>query len=144
MPVTHVSNAAAQASVNAVLGLLDAGAGPGYIELYDLTGAAPASVDDAVVGTLLGVLFLSDPAFTAATDGTGKATANADAISNDAAANNNGTADWFRAFDSDANAVIDGDAGLAGATPALVLDDETVVTNNIIAISSWAFEQPES
>lgn len=144
MPITKVSNAAAQASVNAVTGLLDAGAGPGYIEIYDLTAAAPATVDDAITGTLLAVLFLTDPAFAAATDGTGKATAAAAAISNDAAANNDGTADYFRAYDSNGVAVIDGDAGLAGATPALVLDDETIVTNNIVAISSWNFEQSET
>jgi len=136
--------AGAQAAIDALVALLNAGSGQatGKIEIYDLTAGAPADPDDAIVGTLLGTLLLTNPAFNAAAPDTQKAVAAADTISNEDAAVADGTADWFRAYDRDGNAVIDGDVGTT--TQALVLDDDTIVTNNIIAVSSWNVELPQA
>lgn len=138
--VTRVSNAAAIASVNAVTALLDAGAGPGYIEIR--TGAIPADVSQAATGTLLGTLPLSATAFAAATDAVGKASAAAGAITQDASADAAGTAGWFRAYDGDGVAVIDGDVSTSGA--ALNLNNINIALNDTLDISSWLFEQSET
>ncbi len=130
---TRISNAAAIVATDVLVALLDAGAGAGYIEIR--TGTQPADLSVAASGTLLGTLTLSDPAFGAAADDTQKATATANSITGDTAADADGTAGWFRAYDSNALAVIDGSVGLAAAD--MILDDVTIVTNNIINVSSW-------
>lgn len=137
---TRVSNAAAIASVNAVTALLDAGAGAGYIEIR--TGALPTDVSAAATGTLLGTLTLSATAFAAATDTVGKAAAVADTISQDASADAAGTAGWFRAYDGNGLAVIDGDISTSGA--ALNLNNINIALNDTLDISSWIFEQSET
>lgn len=133
------SNAAIIAAINAIVGRLDAGAGSGVLEIYD--GAQPADVSVAVTTqTLLSSNTLNDPAFAAAVDTTGSATATAAAISA-AVAIAAGTATWFRALDSNGVAVIDGTAGLNSGE--LSLDDVTFIVNKNININSWTISMPE-
>lgn len=139
---TRISAAAStgrlKAAADHVVALLDAGAGPGYIEIR--TGAQPASVGDAATGTLLGTLVLSDPAFGAATDAA-PSVATADAIADDVDADASGTAGWFRAYDSDGNAVLDGAAGEAGSGAELILDESAIVAGGVISVTSWTYTQ---
>lgn len=60
---------------------------------------------------------LPNPAFGAAADGTGKATATADCTPalSDSSANASGTASWFRVINRNGDAVIDGSVGTATA-----------------------------
>lgn len=129
------------ASVNAVTALLNVG-GAGYIEIR--TGAQPADVSVAATGIVLATLPLSATAFGAATDGTGKATAAANPITEDSSADTTGTATWFRAYSGAGVAVIDGNAGLAADTPALVLNNVDLTLNDTVNISPWNFEQSET
>ena len=64
---TRLPTAARNAACDAVVDLLDAGAGAGTIKIY--TGSQPASANDAASGTLLATITLSDPAFGAASTG---------------------------------------------------------------------------
>ena len=144
MAITRVSNAAAVASVDSVVDLLDAGAGAGTIKIY--TGTPPADVATAASGTLLGTLTLSDPAFGGAVDvpGSTLARATASAITSDTSADAAGTAGWFRAADSDGLAIIDGDiTTVAVGTGAMTMTSTTVDLSDTISISAWTFDQSE-
>lgn len=131
---TRIANGAAAAAVDAVVDLLDAGAAAGYIEIR--TGTQPASVGTAASGTLLGTLPLSDPAFGAATSAN-PAVATAAAITSDTNADATGTAGWFRAYDSNAVAVIDGSITATGGGGDMELDSTSIVAGGTIAVSSW-------
>jgi hypothetical protein len=137
--ITRVSNAAAIASVDAVVALLNVG-GAGYIEIR--TGTQPADVSIAATGTLLGTLPLSATAFAGAIDGVGKAVASANAITQDTSADAAGTATWFRAYSGAGTATIDGNVGLVDE--ALVLNNVNVALNDTLAVTAWNFEQSET
>ena len=132
--MTTISTAARNAAADGVVGLLDGGAGAGYIEVRD--GTQPATPNDAATGTLLATLTLSDPAFGAAATGT----ATANAITDDTSADASGTATWFRGYDSTGVAVIDGSAGTSGTD--LILDDAAIVAGGVVAINSWTVTMP--
>jgi len=137
---TRITQAAAAAACDAAVDLLDGGAGAGYIEIR--TGSQPATADTAASGTLLGTLTLSDPAFGAATTAS-PAVATASAITSDTTADATGTAGWFRAYDSNDVAVIDGDiTTVAVGTGDMQLDDTAVVAGGTIAVSSWTVSHP--
>ena len=133
---TRIATSARNAACDAVVDLLDAGAGAGYIEIR--TGSQPATPNTAASGTLLGTLTLSDPAFGAAATGT----ATASAITDDSAADASGTAGWFRGYDSAGNAVIDGSITGTGGGGDMELDDVNIVAGGTIAVSSWTITMP--
>lgn len=112
--------------------LVDAGAGAGFLRIYD--GTIPADADTAVgAQTLLAELTMSDPAFAAASGGV----ATANAITSDASANASGTATWFRITDSDGNAVLDGDVStVAAGTGDLQLDTTTINAGQTVNVNS--------
>jgi len=141
---TTISNAAAIVMCNGVVDLLDAGAGAGLLRIYDSTGAGqPTNPDIAVTSqVLLAELTLSDPAFGNAADAAPGATATASAITDDSAANNTGTATWFRAVDSNGLAVIDGSVGTSGAD--LNLATTSITTGQTVSVTSWTITQPET
>lgn len=136
----RISNAAALAMCNALVDLLDAGSGAGYIEIR--TGSQPATVETAASGTLLATLTLSDPAFGDAADDNPGAIATANSITDDSSADATGTAGWFRAYDSDDNAIIDGTAGTSGTD--LILDDASITSGQTVKINSWTVTMPEA
>lgn len=135
---TRISTASRNAAADAIAALVDAGvaAAPGFIEVRE--GAQPATPQDAATGTLLGTLTLSDPAFGAAANGV----VTANAIADDTNADASGTAGWFRAYDSDAVAVIDGSITGVGGGGDLELDDTNIVTGGVISVDSWTMTMP--
>lgn len=133
---TRINDAARNAAANAVTALLDAGAGPGYIEIR--TGAQPASVITVPSGVLLSTLVLSDPAFGAAVGGT----ASANPITDDVSADATGSAGWFRGFDSTGVAVIDGTITATGGGGDLELNDIDIVADSIVQVNSWKVTMP--
>jgi hypothetical protein len=136
---TRISTAAAKAACDSVVDLLDGGAGAGYIEIR--TGSQPATVATAASGTLLGTLPLSDPAFGAATTAS-PSVATASAITSDTSADASGTAGWFRAYDSNAAAVIDGSITGTGGGGDMELDTTTIVAGGTIAVTAWTISHP--
>lgn len=133
---TRISTAARNAAVNGIVALLDGGAAAGHVEIR--TGAQPASVATAASGTLLGTLTLSDPSFGAAASGT----ATANAITSDTSADASGTAGWFRAYDSNNTAVIDGSITATGGGGDMTFDNVSIVAGGTIAWSSWTITMP--
>ncbi len=132
-----LSTAARNAACNAIVDLVDAGAGAGTIKVY--TGAAPTNPGDAASGTLLGTLTCSDPAFGASSTGT----ATASTVNPDTSADNSGTAGYFRILDSDGTVVMQGTAGVTGDTPNLVFDNATIVAGGTIAITALTVTVPQ-
>lgn len=146
---TEISYAAAAAMIDPVFNtLLEGGAGDAVIAIY--AGTIPADCEAAITGTLLGVckMTATNP-FNAASNQNPNARIQAAAISDDTAADTTGTATHFRATISadgvtpNAAAVIQGTAGLSGATPDLTLDDENIVVNGTISITGWDLTMPE-
>lgn len=118
-----LSNVGANAEADAVCAL----ANSGKLRIYDGTQAATA---DTAIGAqvLLAELTFGNPAFGAAVAGV----ATANAITQDASADNTGTATWFRVLQSNGTTVLfDGSAGTSGANLNL----------NSVAISAGAAVQ---
>jgi len=132
----EISVAAQNAACNAIVDLIDGGAGAGTCGIR--TGAPPANVAAADTGTLLGTCTFSDPAFGASAAGV----ATASAITSDTSADASGDAGYFRVYDSDALAVFQGTAGEAGDTPDMTFDNKTIVAGGTIAISSFSVTMP--
>ena len=135
---TKISTGARNGACDAIVDLVDGGAGAGYIQIR--TGAPPTNPGDANSGTLLGTCPMSDPAFGAAA--TGVATANA--ITSDSTADASGTAGHFRVFDSNDVCIFQGTAGVTGDTPNMVFDNATIVAGGVIAISSMTLTVPQA
>lgn len=136
----RISNAGAIAACNALVDLLDAGAGAAYIEIR--TGTQPATVETAATGTLLATLTCSDPAFGNAADENPGAKATANAIASDTSADATGVAGWFRAYDSNNVAIIDGTCGTTGTD--MILDDDNITIGGVVACTSWTVTMPEA
>ena len=131
-----VSTAARTAMCNALVDLLDAGAGAGTLTIR--TGSPPTNPGDADSGSLLGTLTFTDPAFGNAASGV----ATASAITSDTSADTSGDAGHFRAKDSDGNVIFQGTAGESGDTPDMVFDEKTIVAGGTIACSSFTVTVP--
>lgn len=136
---SRISNGAAAAAVNAVVTQLDAGGAAGHIEIR--TGAQPADVQTPATGTLLGTLVLSNPAFGAATSAN-PAVSTAATITGDSSADASGTAGWYRGYDSNNNAVIDGAITATGGGGEMELDDTNIVAGGTITVTSWTVSMP--
>lgn len=138
---TRISNAAAIASVDAVLALINAG-GAGTVEIR--TGTQPADVSVAATGTLLGTLTCSATAFGGAVDNTGKATATANTVTPDSNADAAGTAGWFRVYSGGGTGIIDGNITATGGGGDMELDNINIALNDTISINTWTFSQSET
>lgn len=133
----RLSNAAASAAADAVVDLIDAGAGAGTIKIYD--GTIPTNANTAVGSqVLLATLTFSDPAFGAAANGV----ATANSITSDSSADATGTASWARIADSNGNAVMDVTVGTSGED--INFNTVSFVSGATIAISSLTYTQPKT
>jgi hypothetical protein len=129
-----LSNTARSAAADAVVDLADGG----YIRIYD--GAQAANPNTAIGSqVLLAELTFGTPAFGAASNGV----ATANAITQDASANANGTATWFRVLQSNGTTVLwDGTVSTSGAD--LNLNSTSIVSGGTVDITSMTYTQPES
>lgn len=132
----RLATSARNAACDAIVDLIDAGAGAGTIAIR--TGSQPTNVGDADTGTLLGTLTCSDPAFGSASTGT----ATAASITSDTNADNSGTAGHFRVKDSNGNIVFDGTCGQGSGD--LSFDNNVIVAGGTIAITSLTVTVPIS
>ncbi|MDQ0317733.1 hypothetical protein [Amorphus orientalis] len=137
-----IAAAAAMAACDAINGFIDAGASAGTLVIYE--GTRPASVATAIgAQTALVTLTLGDPAFAAAVDTTagGHATANpVDPVQ----AGASGTAQFFRIFDGDGDAVIDGDVTDTAGNGDLKLSSTAVVAGIDVTVVSLTTTMPKS
>lgn len=129
----RLSTAARNASCDAIVDLLDAGAGAATIGIR--TGSQPTNVGDADTGTLLGTLTMSDPAFGSASTGV----ATASSITSDTNADNSGTAGHARFKDSTPAIVFDCTCGMGSGD--INFDNNVIVAGGTIAITSMTVTQ---
>jgi len=123
----------ANAAVNAEANALAALANNGYLRIYDGTQAATA---DTAVGAqvLIAELRFNATAFGAAA--LGVITANA--FTQDASANNGGTATWFRALQSDGTTpIFDGSVGTA--TADLILSAVVIGAGAAVSVTGMTY-----
>lgn len=136
MANVRLATAANNAACDAVVDLIDGGAGAGTVNIYD--GTQPANANTAVsTQNLLATLTFSDPAFGAASGGV----ATASAITSDTSADATGTATWARVLDSNAATIFDCDVGTSGAT--INLNTVSIVTGATVAITSFTMTHPD-
>lgn len=130
---TRIATTVRNAMAAAAAALVDAGSGPGKIEVY--SGAQPADPQTAASGTLLVTFTLSDPAYTGPVSGVMTLDVTPAITATPVAT---GTAGWFRIKDSTGAAVLDGACGTSGAqlnltTTALEAGvDVTIASGTII------------
>lgn len=133
---TRIATAARNAAADAVVDLLDGGTGAGTIKIY--TGTQPASAQDAVSGTLLATITLTDPAFGAAS--TGVATLAGTPLSGTGVAA--GTAGWARLADSAGATVLDGSVTATGGGGQIELATTTISSGVTVQITSGTVTMP--
>lgn len=129
-----LSNAAANAAVDAVAALLN----NGYLRIYD--GAQPTDADTALgAQVLLAELRFNATAFAGAVAGA----AAANALTADSSANATGTASWFRALKSDGTTVVfDGSVGTSGAN--LNLNSTAIQSGAAVSVSAFTYTQSKA
>src|SRR5262245_25582205 len=125
------------AKANAAVDLVDAGSGPGYVELR--TGSQPASPQTPATGTLLATVTLNDPAYGDAAVGVCTLDVTPEPTETAVAT---GTAGWARMYDSAGNAVFDGECGTSGKFVNLAT--VSVVSGTDVTITSGSYTQPAS
>lgn len=130
----RLSTDARNAACDAIVDLIDAGAGNGTIQIR--TGAQPTNVGDADTGTLLGTLTFSKPAFGDASNGT----ATAAAITSDTDADASGTAGHFRIRSGNNNIHSDGTCGQGSGD--MSFNNANIVAGGTIAITSFTVTVP--
>lgn len=138
---TVISAAARNAACNAVVDLIDAGAGAGHVEIR--SGTRPANPATAATGTLLATIPLNDPAFGNAATGVATAATTPTALT-DASADASGTATWFRVYDSNNVAIMDGDIGATGSGADMELSATSIGAGQSVTVTSWTVTMPAS
>lgn len=132
----RIATALRTAACDAMVDMVDAGSGPGYAQIR--TGTKPATPATAVSGTLLATVTFSDPAFGAASSGV----ATASAVTGDASVDASGNAGYFRVFDSNNNALWDGDITATGGGGDMTLASIALVAGGTYDITSWTATMP--
>jgi hypothetical protein len=128
------------AQADALATLIDAGVGAGTIKIYTIGSGMPAHPATAITDqTLLGTLTFSNPCV-AAPAAAGVLTF--DSITQDAGADDDGTAAWARIADSDGNAIFDVNVG--ESDESIILNTVNIVAGGPISITSFTYTVPES
>jgi len=138
---TRVPDSRRNAIVDSLVDALDAGAGAGIVRIYQ--GTQPADADSAHGSTLLVEIDLNDPAFGAASGGTATADVTPEPTGTAVAA---GTAQWFRALDSDGvditDNVIDGSVTATGGGGDMEINNTSIEVDQVVNITAWTVTMP--
>lgn len=133
----RIPTAARNAACDAVVDLVDAGAGAGTLQVR--SAPQPASANDAATGTLLATFTLVDPAFGAAVAGVATLDTTPVLTTTGVAA---GTAAWFRVLDSNGATVFDGSATASGGGGDLILTTTTISVGLEVRITLGTITMP--
>lgn len=134
---TRITTAAANASCDAIVDLVDGGSGAGYVEIR--SSSQPATANTAATGSVLATITYSDPAFGSASSGT--ATADITPALT-VAASATGTAGWFRVYDSSATAVFDGSITVSGGGGDMTVNTVSLVSTVNFTITAQTVTMP--
>lgn len=139
---SSISNVAARAACDAVVDLVDGGAGAGLLRIY--SGTIPADADTALgAQVLLAELTMSDPAFGAAADANPGGRATASAITGDTSANATGTAAFYRLVDSNGTTIVQGSVTATGGGGDLQLNSVAIQSGAAVTVTSFTLTMPE-
>jgi hypothetical protein len=130
-----IATAYRTAMVDALVDGLDAGTGAGTLQIR--SGTRPANPNTTATGTLLATVTCADPAFGGGASGVATLS---DPSGVTAVAD--GTASWFRALDSDANPVFDGDVTATGGGGDLTLATTTITTGLTVDVTGGTVTMP--
>lgn len=136
MAILRLATTARNAAADAVVDLLDAGAGAATIEIR--TGSQPADPQTTATGTLLATVTLIDPAAGSASTGVATIT---DPVSVTGAAA--GTAGWARFKDSTGAAVMDCDVTATGGGGSITLSTTTISVGVTVDMGAITYTQPQ-
>ncbi len=140
-----ISNAAAIAACDAIVDLCDIGSTDAQASLSIYSGTVPANVDTALgAQVVLAELEMSNPAFGAAADSAPGGTATASAITDDSSADATGTASFFRIFNRNNVAVIQGTVTATGGGGELELNTISIQISAKVEITSLTVTMPEA
>lgn len=131
-----LATSARNAACDAVVDLIDAGAGAGTMQIR--SGTRPATPATSATGTLLVTVTFADPAF--GTSSTGSATCT-DPAGVSAVAT--GTATWCRVFDSNAAVVMDGTVTATGGGGDVTLASTSITSGDLIDITGGQVTMPQ-
>lgn len=136
--MANISTQARNDAGDAIVDLIDAGsANPnGFLEIR--TGSMPSSPQDPATGTLLATHSFSNPAFGNFSNGTTLA----NAIADDTDVDETGDAGWFRIYDRDSNAVIDGTITVTGGGGDIEFNNVNFIKGGISQITSLRATMP--
>lgn len=135
---TKITDAAQNAAVDAVVDLVDAGAGAGTLRIY--TGSQPADADTAPTGTLLVTITLdATAAFGAAAAGVATLDVSP-ALSGVAVAA--GTAGYFLIEDSNALNIMTGSITATGGGGDLELDNTSIAVSQTVNLTALTVSIP--
>jgi hypothetical protein len=135
----HIKTTVRLALLDLLADAVDAGSGPGTIEIR--SGSQPANADTGATGTLLATFTCADPAFDAAVNTSGVTSVAIDAEPDlSVAAVASGTASWARVKDSDGNVVFDGTVGTSGTD--FVITSTTITSGQTVTLVSGAITLP--
>lgn len=139
---SSISNVAARAACDAVVDLVDGGAGAGLLRIY--SGTIPADADTALgAQVLLAELTMSDPAFGSAADANPGGRATANAITGDTSANATGTASFYRLVDSTGTVIVQGSVTATGGGGDLTLNSVAIQSGAAVTVTSFTLTMPE-
>lgn len=129
MAINTISTNARDAMADGIAGEVDAGTGAGLWEIWT-----------SGFSTLLGTLTFSDPAFLGSSNGT----TTADSITDDASADNTGTAAVMRVTTSLPATVYEGTVTATGGGGDLELNTISITSGDTLSISSATLTAPAS
>jgi len=137
----RISTDAAIAACNTITALFDAGEGAAKLRIYG--GTRPASVDTPISNQTLLVEFeLQKPAFGAAVDANNGGHATAEPV-DPVQALQTGNAVFFRVFDGDDKAIMDGDVSDTSGTGDLKLSSTSVIQGIDVTVVSFTVTMPK-
>ena len=131
MAITH-QTPARNAAADAVVDLIDAGAGAGRVQITKTAGNYGAA-------EIIADIALSDPAFGAAAAGVASASG---LPVEDTAANNTGTCVEFRVIDSDLNEIFRGTVTTTGGGGDMEMPSTSVTVGEPVRITSFTYTAP--
>lgn len=136
-----IAAAVAQAAANAATASLDAGTPASTLVIYN--NAEPAAITTGLTDqSALATFDLPDPAFGAAADGSGVVTATANTIAAVTAAAS-GTATWFRIFDGNGVAKMQGAVSDTGGSGELKISSTAIVAGIEVSVTSLVVTMPK-
>ena len=137
-----IANTSAISACDAIVDACDAGTTNPQATLVIYDGTPPTLNDDALSGNnVLAQLDMSNPSFGNAADAAPGATATANAITDDTAADATGVASFFRILDRDSVSKVQGSVGTSGAE--LNMNSVNIQVNATVEVTSLTITMPE-